>query len=170
MLAEVRCDEIWEGDDAPAGARLGRPEGVTAAARVVDLPGNADGAGVQVDVLGSERGEFSPAEASEGGEQDQHAVAGVDGVGNGVDLRDGEHGALGRVLVASALDSAWVALDQPVIYGGVHDGAKQPVGLGSSDRADAVVEQLRAPAPDSGQVEPAIVMAGKYGAICERSR
>src|ERR1017187_10524727 len=89
MLAEVRHDEVWEGDDAPASARFGAAERVTAAGRIVDLAGNADGAGVQVDVLQGERGEFGPAEASEGGEQDQHAVAGADGVGEGVDPMPG---------------------------------------------------------------------------------
>lgn len=66
-----------------------------ATGRVVDLAGDADGAGVEVDVLPGECGEFGPAEASEGGEQDQRPVAGADGVGQGVDLGNAEDGTLG---------------------------------------------------------------------------
>jgi hypothetical protein len=67
VLAEIGHDEIRKRHDAPTGTRLGRPERVAAAARVVDLAGNADSARIQIDVGGTERGEFSPAEASEGG-------------------------------------------------------------------------------------------------------
>src|SRR5262245_53480530 len=67
VLAETGCDEIGEGDDAPTGARLGRPERAAAATRVVDLTGNTDGAGARIDVLRGERGELGPAEAGEGG-------------------------------------------------------------------------------------------------------
>lgn len=115
MLTEIRRDEIGERDDAAARTRLGRAERVAATGRVVDLAGNADGAGVQVDVVRSERGELGAAKAGEGGEQDQRAVAGADGISQGVDLGDGEHGTFGRVLVASVFDAAWVAADQPVV-------------------------------------------------------
>ena len=56
-------------------------------------------------------------------------VAGADGVGKGVDLMDGEHETFGRVLVACAFDTAWVAADQPVIDAGIHDGAQQSATL-----------------------------------------
>ena len=143
---------------------------MAAAALVVDLAGDPDRAGVQVNVLRGERGEFGPAEAGEGGQQDQRSIAGRDGVGKGVDLGDGEHGTFGRDLVASALNAAWVAADQPDVYGGVQNGAKQPIRLGNSDRTDAVVEQLLMPAGTVAKWSRATVMVGKYGAMCERSR
>ncbi len=42
---------------------------------VVKLAGDLYRAGIQVDVCGTERGEFGPAEAREGGQQDQRPVA-----------------------------------------------------------------------------------------------
>ena len=59
---------------------------MAATAQVVDLAGYPDCAGVQVDVLRGERGEFRPAEASESGKQDQRTIAGADGFGKGIDL------------------------------------------------------------------------------------
>jgi hypothetical protein len=48
---------------------------VTAAALVADLAGDPHRAGVKVDVLWSKGGEFGPAEAGEGGQQDERTVS-----------------------------------------------------------------------------------------------
>jgi hypothetical protein len=50
------------------------------------------------------------------------------------------------VLGAAAFQTARVAADQAVLDGGGEDGFQQPVGLGRGDRADAVGDQVGAPA------------------------
>jgi hypothetical protein len=47
--------------------------------------------GIQVDVCGTERGEFGPEKTSEGGQQDQRPVAEPDRIGHGVDQSHGEY-------------------------------------------------------------------------------
>ena len=81
VCAEVGGDEIREGDAAAAGGRLGRPERVAATGRIVDLAGNPDGARFGVDVVRGECGEFGPAEAGEGGQQDQRPIARINRIG-----------------------------------------------------------------------------------------
>jgi len=56
VLAHVGNDQIGEGHDAQTCPGLRRPERVTRLV-VVELAGNPDGAGVQVDVFRTERGE-----------------------------------------------------------------------------------------------------------------
>ena len=68
-------------------------------------------------------------------------------VGQGGGLVDGEDWPLWRELLASAVNSARIALDQPVIYRRLHDGLEQPVCLGDCDRPDSGVEKLLAPFP-----------------------
>ena len=89
MLTDVRSDQVREGDDPHASPGLRRTERVTSLV-IVELPGHADGKGVQVDVCRSERGEFGPAKASERSQQDQSPVAEPDRIGQGVDLRHGQ--------------------------------------------------------------------------------
>jgi hypothetical protein len=55
VLAQVQDDDVGEHDGPDAGRGLGRAEGVAPAAQAVDLPGDPDGAGVQVDVLPAKR-------------------------------------------------------------------------------------------------------------------
>ena len=90
VLAEIRRDEIGERDDPAAGLRFGRPERTAAAGKVVDLTSNPDSAGVQVDVVGTKCSEFSPAKAGLGGQEDQRCISRPHGVGQGVDLGDGQ--------------------------------------------------------------------------------
>ncbi len=151
MPAQIGRDEIGERDDPATCFGLRRPEGVAATGQVVDLAGYPDGAGVQVDVFWAKRGEFGPAEASEGGQLDQGAVARPDGVGQGVDLRHGQHRAFGRGLLVRALNPARVTADQPVIDRGVEDRPQQSVRLGRADRADPGIEQSLTPAADPGE-------------------
>jgi hypothetical protein len=63
---------------------------VAAAARVADLAGYPHGAGADVDVSDAERGKFSPSKACEGGQQHERPIAWRDGVGQGVDLGNGQ--------------------------------------------------------------------------------
>ena len=51
------------------------------------------------------------------------------------------------MLLASAVNSARIALDQSVIYRRVHDGLEQPVRLSDCDRPDTGVEKLLTPFP-----------------------
>jgi hypothetical protein len=60
---------------------------------VVKLAGDLYRAGIQVDVRGTERGEFRPAETSEGGQQDQRPVTEPDRIGHSVDVGHGQHRA-----------------------------------------------------------------------------
>jgi hypothetical protein len=90
VLAEIRRDEIGERDDPAAGLRFGRPERTAAAGKVVDLTSNPDSAGVQVDVVGTKCSEFSPAKAGLDGQEDQRCISRPHGVGQGVDLDDGQ--------------------------------------------------------------------------------
>ena len=74
MLTKIRRDQLGKVHVPHTGSRLGRPEGM-ASTVVVNLAGDLYRAGIQVDVCGTERGEFGPAEAREGGQQDQRPVA-----------------------------------------------------------------------------------------------
>ena len=74
MRTHVGNDQLREVHDTDTGPRLGRPERV-ASPVIVKLAGNPHGARVEVDVIGTERGEFRPAETSEGSQQDQRPVA-----------------------------------------------------------------------------------------------
>jgi hypothetical protein len=90
----------------------------------VELPIDADGPVGQIDVTAAQGRQFAPAQAAEGGEQDQGAVTPVDGLGQRVDLGDAEDRPLWRGLLAGTFDPARVAADQPVIDSSVHDGFK----------------------------------------------
>jgi integrase len=83
VLAQIRRNEIGEGDNPAAGLGLGRTERVAAAARMADLPGYPHGAGADVDVSHAERGEFGPPEAREGGQQHERPITRRDGIGQG---------------------------------------------------------------------------------------
>jgi hypothetical protein len=82
--------------------------------------------------------QLAPAQAAEAGEQDDDAAA-RGGIGECVDVGDGQQRSLGWLLVASTLDPARVAADQAVLDGGGEDGLKQPVGLSGRDWADALI-------------------------------
>jgi hypothetical protein len=109
---------------------------MTAAALVADLAGDPHRAGVKVDVLWSKGGEFGPAEAGEGGQQDERTVSRPNGICQGVDLRHSQDRTLRRTLLASTLDPARIATDQPVFQRRVEDRPEKPVGLGCRYFAD----------------------------------
>ena len=75
MPLEGRDDDFGDRDDAHACPGLGRPEGEPAAADLGQLPDNAHGAGLQVDVATAERAQLAPAQATERGQQPQGAVS-----------------------------------------------------------------------------------------------
>ncbi len=71
--------QFWAARRTAAGRDLG------------ELPGDAHGRRRGVDVAAAERDQLAPAKAAEAREQDHGAVAGAAGVGERVDLGDGEH-------------------------------------------------------------------------------
>jgi hypothetical protein len=85
---------------------LGGPEGRSAAELLDERPLNPDRAGLQVDVTRAEGRQFGPPEAGEGAEEHERAVTLIDGVGQGVDLGDGQDWPLCGLLLASAFDPA----------------------------------------------------------------
>jgi hypothetical protein len=66
VLAQLRHDQVSEDDDPTTGPRLRRAE-QGCSSTTGERASYPHGAGLQVDVLGTERGEFAPAEAGEGG-------------------------------------------------------------------------------------------------------
>ncbi len=69
------------------GVGLGRPEREPAAAPLAQLPGNPDGARLEVDIGAAKPRKLTPAQAAENAEQDQGAVPATYRIGQGVDLR-----------------------------------------------------------------------------------
>jgi hypothetical protein len=103
------------------------------AIRFYVLAADADRAGRQVQIASAQCDRLAPAQAREGGQQDQHPVAaGRHAVGQIEDLGDGEHRPFGRLLVATAADPAWVARDDAILGRGHENGTEQPVSLGRS--------------------------------------
>ena len=90
-----RDDHFRDRDEALTGPGLRRPEGEPAAANGGQLPDNAHGAGLQVDIAAAERAQFAPAQTAEHGEQHQGAGPLADRVGERVHLADGEDRPLG---------------------------------------------------------------------------
>ena len=69
---------------------LGGAEERRTSGHLAELPGDADGPVVAVDVGALESGQLAPPQAAEAGEQDQRPVSRADRIGQGVDLADGQ--------------------------------------------------------------------------------
>jgi hypothetical protein len=80
--------------------------------------------------------QLAPAQARERCQQRHRPVA------HGKRVSDREHDrqrndlSLRRILLARALDPAWIAADHLVIRGGLNDRMQEPVGLGHGDRPE----------------------------------
>jgi hypothetical protein len=95
VRGEVRGDHRGNGHDPVTGIRLGRPEREPAAAPLAQLPGNPDGARLEVDIGPAQRRQLTPAQATENGEQHQGALPAADRIGQGVHLRNRQDRPLG---------------------------------------------------------------------------
>ena len=117
MRGDIGKQEGRNGHIAAIGRRFGRTGDERATSQLNHGDANRDDASVCIDGRARKRGEFAPAQRTEHREQDEQPVAAVsERVGQGEDLSNGQDRALWRVLLTSAVDSARVALDQPVVY------------------------------------------------------
>jgi hypothetical protein len=82
-------------DDTPTRRGLGRGEERGPTVDLGELPRDAHRCGRGVDIAATERDELAPAQAAEAREQDQGVVAGTAGLGERVDLGDGQQRPLG---------------------------------------------------------------------------
>ncbi|RXS81147.1 hypothetical protein EST92_16440 [Streptomyces sp. TM32] len=85
---------------------------------------------VDVDVAATQLREFFGTQGREGAEEDHDAPAGSDGFGRRMDLFDLGGVAFAGLLLAGALDPAWIALEEVVVDRCLKDGLQQAVGLG----------------------------------------
>jgi hypothetical protein len=99
---KIGHDEIRK-HNSPLPGGLRRPEGVSAARCLGQLPKDAHAARFQVDIAAAERSQLSPPEAAENREKNQCTVPGVDRLSHGEHLAEGEHRPLRRSLLPSAL-------------------------------------------------------------------
>jgi hypothetical protein len=138
--AENGNDQIRQDHDPLARLGLRRPEGEVAR-DLGELAHHTDGSPVEIQVASAERDQLAPAEAVEDGEVHTSAVALVDRIRQGEDLRHCKHGTFGGVLLTRSLDLAWVPPDQVIIDSGVENGPEQAVGLGDGNDACPVLEE-----------------------------
>src|ERR1019366_3714567 len=101
-----------------------------------------------VNVHAPQRGQLTPPEAAEYCQQDEDAVALSHGICQSVDLTHCQHMPLRRAVLPRSADPARVSADDAVVHSGVHNGAEQPVGLGSRGGARARVNEILAPSAD----------------------
>ena len=142
VVLEVGDQAGGEGDGALAGGGLGWADEVLAMAVELALLDDGQFTGVEVEVAAAEAEQLALAEPDEAGEQDDAAVAGVDRLGDGVDLGDrGDRSFLGG-LDAGPFDVARVGGEQAVLGGRHHDRAEQSVALGCRAGAGAVEAAL----------------------------
>ncbi|QXC59912.1 hypothetical protein KSP35_16230 [Aquihabitans sp. G128] len=142
MVLEVWDQAGGEGDGALAGGGLGWADEVLAVAVELALLDDGQLASFEVEVAAAEAEQLALAEADEAGEQDDAAVPGMDRLGDGVDLGNGGDRSLLGGLDAGALDVARVGGEEPILGGGGHDRAKQPVALGGRAGAGPVGSPL----------------------------
>src|SRR5438105_13926323 len=112
-----------------AGLGLRRSEPHGAVTQLLRLFGDGEPAVEQIDVTPAERQELAEAQPAERAGQDERPKLGSDGIGQGVDLRDGQGRTFGRAFGACALDRARVLGDRLVLDGSVEDGPQQSVAL-----------------------------------------
>jgi len=124
-------------------------------------PLDAHGAGGQVEVGSLQAEQLSSTQPAPGGEEDQGTKAGVDGIGERVDVADGGDRSLGGSLDAGALDLAGATDDDLVGHRCAHHGPPQPVGLGRGRRTGSLgAAQAGVPGADLGGAQ-----AGQGGVI-----
>jgi len=95
VRGKINSDHLGDGHQALTGVRLGRSEGEAAAALLAQLPGDPNGADLDLDIGSTQRGQFTPAQTAEDTEQHQGAVPATDRISQGVDLGNRQDRALG---------------------------------------------------------------------------
>lgn len=107
-----------------------------------------EGAPQQVEVVVAEGGEFAEAESCLGGGENADPVAGVGGVGETLDLRDGEEAFLVAIVLGELDLPAWHASDQTVGDGYPKCPRQDLICLGDRAWGVALVLQVGNPASD----------------------
>jgi hypothetical protein len=92
----------------------------------------------KVDALPGEREQLSPSQPGKGGHQDERPVSGLDGVGQGIDLRHRGDRPLPRPFGTGAPDGAGIADDTLLGDGCGKDAVEEPIGLGHRARTRAL--------------------------------
>jgi hypothetical protein len=143
--AQFSPQELRQEHGSGARFRLG-VSGYTTAVRAFRLSeSHRDLQRSDVDVPTAEAGQLFGTEGPVRTEEDHEAPARTELIRQRVDLRHGRDRPLGSLLLARALDPAWVAPDQLVINGGFHDALEQPVRLGGRGLCSSHLKTLGTP-------------------------